>query len=418
MPCASWSCDAASTVVYSGPTTVQTNSAYGNLTYGSGNGSPNGDLTVNGNLTVTTATLRGAAVTAVSRTHTVAGDLLLTGASSRISGVNLTSATTATCVWNIGGSVKLTGANSGNRVILYESAGPHNGSSVVNIGGNLEIGAASQVMLKSSSGTTANYPEGVVNLKGNFVHDGVLSVNSSSNSTSPGLTLNFVGTSAQSWSGATGTFSSSVPTGTGTGFTVNVKINNAAGVTLAAPRTFNNNTALHLVDGKLVTNATNLLTFSGTGTISGSSSSSYINGPLALTYSAAGNQTFPIGSSAAYRPVTLNATALTGTGTITVFQTDGIPGNTTLPATIDKISIARYWTITPAVGITAITANVGLTWGSDDGISDLAHVTVVRGTHGAAWDVENSLGGATGTSSLGTATGNDFASFGDFTFGN
>ena len=415
MPCASWSCDATSTVVYSGPTTIQTNSPYGNLTYGSANGSPNGDLTVNGNLTITANTVRGISAATGSRTHTILGDVLLTGTSSRISAVNFTGASTSSCVWNVGGSVKLTGANSGCRVIVWESAGEHAGAATFNIGGNLEItGAGSQVQFKSSSGTSDNYSEGIINLKGDLVQNGPIGINSVSAGVSPGLSINFVGTNPQAWSGAIGTFSAS----SSLTFKINVNINNAAGVTLTDPRGFNTNTVLNLTNGKLTTTAANLLTLSGTATISGGSSSSYIDGSLALTYSAAGSQTFPIGSSAAYRPVTINATTLTGTGTITVSQTDGIPGNTTLPATIDKISTARYWTITPAVGITAITGNVGLTWGSDDGISDLTHVTVVRGTHGGAWDIENNAGGTIGTSTLGTATGNDFISFGDFTFGN
>ena len=208
MPTLIYSCGMSSTVVYNGPTTVQTSNPYGNLVYSSANGAPNGDLFVDGDLTITANTLRGAIIAGVSRTHNVAGDVILTSSTSRISAVNLSSATNSSCVWNIGGSVKLTSANSGTRLILYESAGPHTGSAVYNIGGNLELsgdgtsGGSSQVQFKSSSATNASYPEGVINLYGNLVQNGPIGINSANDTTStPGFKINFVGFSEQSWSG-------------------------------------------------------------------------------------------------------------------------------------------------------------------------------------------------------------------------
>jgi len=247
-----------------------------------------------------------------------------------------------------------------------------------------------------------------IHIKGNISVSSGATLTFNPASTSPLTVLTLDGTSPQTITNSGGTLTFGANEG--------LTINNSNGVTLNSSISIQG--PLTLTSGNITTTSSNLLTLGSSATISGASATSYVNGPLALTYSATGSKTFPIGSSTAYRPVTINATSLTGSGTITVSQTDANPGSTSLPGTIDKISIKRYWTITPAAGITAITSNIALTWGSDDGVSDLAHVTVVHGTHGGAWDVENSAGGTTGDATSGTITGNGFSSFSDFTFGN
>ena len=65
-----------------------------------------------------------------------------------------------------------------------------------------------------------------------------------------------------------------------------------------------------------------------------------------------------------------------------------------------------------------MTADVTLSWGSDDGVSDASVIKVVHGDHSTGnWDVANNTGGHTGTASSGTVTGTAFTSFGDFTLG-
>jgi hypothetical protein len=440
IPGTSWNLATTSTVIFNGPTTVQSAPVYGNLTYSSANGGPNGSLTVLGNLSVTgTATLRGIATPTGSFMHNISGDVVLSNASAKISAVNNSSGTTATCVWSIGGSVKLTGNSSNNRLILYESAGPHTGSATYNINGNLEIGSTSQVMFKSSSATSNNYPEGIINLKGNFVQDGTISSNSVTSGTSPGLTINMVGTTPQVWSGS-GTFSvSSV-----SGFPVKVNIDNASGVTLGANRTFNNNTGLAitkgaislstftlsysgystkliyngssaqtttsaefpttppkylvinnssgvtlheartisdtlvLTSGKLATTSINLLTMGSAGIIQSASPSSFVDGPLAHTWTAAtAIKTYPIGSGSDYRPIVVSLTNPASP----VLQMQLVNSNAGGDkGSLDAISIVRYYQSSLLSGTATNGGAVKLYYGADDGVQTAANLVVVQST--------------------------------------
>jgi uncharacterized repeat protein (TIGR02543 family) len=333
IPGSSWNFATTSTVIYNGTTTVQSAPVYGNLTYSSSNGGPNGNLTILGNLNITANTLRGIAVTSGTYTHNVSGNVTVSG-TGRITAVNQSSATSASCTWNIGGNLTL--GSSSNRIQLYESGGPHTGSAVFNINGNLTVGATSQIMLKSSSSTSVPFPEGIINLKGNLVQNGTIGVNSGT-STSPGLSINFVGTSPQDWSG-TGTFSV-------TAFSVNMNINNAAGVTLSSPRDIPTRTVVILTNGKLTTTNTNLLTIS-TGSLSDGSASSYINGPLAkrLT-SGPQSPVFPVGDAAKYTPVNLAFSNLSTTDTVKVSTTPGLhPDNSNSGLNSSK-TLNRYYSI-------------------------------------------------------------------------
>ncbi|MCL5021300.1 MAG: T9SS type A sorting domain-containing protein, partial [Bacteroidetes bacterium] len=425
MPAASWSAATTSTVVYDGPSPISAAYPYGNLTYstvatGPLSGAVNGNLTVNGDLTVNGAgtsgnnVVRGVDVadSSVQRTITVKGNVNLTTKLASIVAVSdpvnaASNMVTASCTWNIGGNVVLSGNYPVNKLSLFANQGTFTGTATYNINGNLVIGSGSQLLYGTQSNTKP-YGTGIINLKGNVIQDGGIIMTNSA--TSGSLTINLDGSSSQSWSGTDSTFGF-------TYLTLDVAINNAAGVVLGAPRTFNNNTTLTLTNGKVSTDTTNILMLSGTGNISGASDSSYVDGPLALTYSTTGSQTFPIGSATAYRPLTLNATAITGSGTITALQTDANPGGSILPAGVESISKTRYFTITPAAGIKALTGDVTLSWGQDDSVNNLTEVTVVEGTHGGAWTSANNSGGTTGTLSAGTVTGNGFTSFHDFVLG-
>ncbi len=125
----------------------------------------------------------------------------------------------------------------------------------------------------------------------------------------------------------------------------NLTINNAGGITLGLNETVGG--VLNLTQGLLTTNA-NSLTLTGTGTISGGSSSCYINGKLALTYTGIGSKQYPIGKGGNYRPLTLQLSALTGSTILTAEQFEGtLPG--TLPAKTYLFG-TRYWQITQSGG--------------------------------------------------------------------
>jgi hypothetical protein len=243
IPGSSWNFDVASTVYYNGTTTITTGPTFGNLVYMSPSGGPGANTTLNiaGDLTVTTATLRGIGATSGTNTINVAGNVFLTGAAARISAVNNSAATSASCAWYIGGNVSLTGNAAGNRIILFESAGPHTGSAVYNIDGNLSIGTSCQIDLRSSTSATAS-STGTINIKGNISNSGDIRSNTGN---AGNLTINLNGTSAQQWTGA-------FPIAFSANQSCNLQINNSAGVTLNNNVAINTNDTLNVLGGGLL----------------------------------------------------------------------------------------------------------------------------------------------------------------------
>lgn len=161
---------------------------------------------------------------------------------------------------------------------------------------------------------------------------------------SSGANYVYSGTSAQ----VTGT---GLPTaGTGT-----LTINNSAGVTLSQATSFSNFT---LTSGNLTTTSTNLLTVSGTATtaITGGSSTSYVNGPLARILPASlvtgSTYTFPVGKGS-YNPFDLVNPTTNAGGTVT-FKAEEFDGNSggSAGTGLTTLNTDRYWEA-------SITANSG-----------------------------------------------------------
>jgi CSLREA domain-containing protein len=155
-PGATRSFDNASTFVFNGSqSAISGFFTFGNLTWSSNvNGTPGGNLQVNGNLTVLNIQLRGATgTTTTSRTHTINGNVIIDGASAALVGNNATAAGIGT--WNIGGSV--TTQNGG---ILRGSNPSSPGDGVFNIGGDLinngtvEHGTGTGVFTLNFNGTS------------------------------------------------------------------------------------------------------------------------------------------------------------------------------------------------------------------------------------------------------------------------
>jgi len=133
--------------------------------------------------------------------------------------------------------------------------------------------------------------------------------------------------------------------------TLNFAVNNSFGtspqVTLSQATTATN---LTLTTGQLTTTPANLLTIAFGGSISGGSSSSFVNGPLAQVYSATGSKTFPLGdyanSTANYRAVALNMTTL-GTLPSTITVTPNVPSTWNAAHTPANTTMfgTRDWTV-------------------------------------------------------------------------
>jgi hypothetical protein len=153
-----------------------------------------------------------------------------------------------------------------------------------------------------------------VNTGGTLTLSSLLLTNSTFTPT--GITLT-TSTNAQTISN-TGTIRNAVATPAVNLNFLTVNNSHVTGATLSAPLS---TWALNLAFGKLNTTTTNLLTIGSSnleGTISGGSSTSFVNGPLARTYAvrAAGaaydsTALFPIGKGSAYMPVHLTPTTTT-----------------------------------------------------------------------------------------------------------
>ena len=391
--------DAASTVIYNGTTTVQSAVTYGNLTYAtSSNGQCDGSMTVNGNLNITAGTLRGNAGTSGSFVHAIAGNVVIgPGASARITAVNNSSATSGSCTWNIHGNVSLTGAVNTNRMILFESAGPHTGSSIFNIDGNINVSAGSQIQIRSSTSATANACQGAINLKGNIVNSGRSAITSSSGGTGTLFALNLVGTSPQTW---TGVFPNTFPAGQ----SCNIQVNNATGVTLASADTLNGNDSLTLVSGLLTTTNTNFLAVSATAgaAIVGGSASSFVNGPLVQIWSTAtATKIYPLGKGATYRPLEI---ALT-TPQSPALRAEVFNVNAGGTSALNAISTVRYYQTSLLSGTAVSGGTAKITYGADDGVSDFSQLVVANCT--TVNGVYLSLGGTGDATSVTTVTAYD-----------
>lgn len=412
LPGTSWNLDAASTVEYLGVPSSFVYTDYGNLIYSGANYSLSNNLSVKGNLYITSATLRGIGSASGNLTHTVEGDVIVgPGTGARISAVNQSSATTASCTWDIKGNLSLTGNNSGNRLILFESAGPHSGTARFIIGGDLTIGttsgSASQVQYRSSSGTIA-YGTGIIDLKGNLIKNGKIGVQA--NSSAGTFDLNLIGTSNQNWSGSGALDILSL--------VLNINVNNPAGITISVPQTLGANVLLNLINGKVTTDNVNLITV-GSGAVVGGSSSSFIDGPLAQLVASTGPAVidFPIGKDTAFRPVSLTVSHDSATATVyTAEQFNSAPPVNVLPPTLNKVSEVRYFTITKGSGATVTAASVQLSYDADDGVTDFANLRIAKDDGAGNWVDIGGLGTAN-TAGIIASTAN-FTSFSNFVLAN
>ena len=207
--------------------------------------------------------------------------------------------------------------------------------------------------------------------------------------------------------------------------TFNTNFNNAAGITLLSPLSLKGNATF--TNGLVNTSSTNLLSVFGSATISGGSSTSFVNGPLqrAVETTTASSLLFPVGKGTAYSPVTLNVTQ--DAATATNYRAEAFlaaPATNTLPSTLTKISNTRYYAITKGIGANVTTAQVQLVYDATDasvsGISviDKTNIRIAKDNGAGAWvNLGPTAGGSANTT--GTATSDvNFTSFSQFAIAN
>jgi hypothetical protein len=202
---------------------------------------------------------------------------------------------------------------------------------------------------------------------------------------------------------------------------INLIINNtfaSTAVTLNRPITVNG--TLTLTNGHLITDNTNILTMGASGVAGAGSASSFVKGPMIHTKNttAAENKFFPVGKGTKYKPLELNISHV-GAGTNTysaeIFNGDANTLPYTLPGTLNKVSLERYYDVSKASGPASVSsARLRIYYDTDDFVTDPTNLSVAK-DNGAAWV---DLGGTATGSPTGNIQSGVFTTFSKFALAN
>ena len=235
---------------------------------------------------------------------------------------------------------------------------------------------------------------GALNLSGNFTQSGTF--------TSGTGIVTFTGSNAQTLGGANAT--------TITSLTVN-KASNHVTVACGTPSP-TVNTTLVLTSGRIITSGSSPacsaacsaqvpVIVAAAGTITGGSSSSYVQGALRKLFAAAatlnfravaGQDEFPVGDASNYSPIEITAGTTSTAGNVTVCVTaTEHPQVTTPPVPTGGIdagrSVNRYWSMaTSTINTTAVPVDATFKFvaGDKDGPANTANF-IVEDWNGVAW---------------------------------
>ena len=105
-------------------------------------------------------------------------------------------------------------------------------------------------------------------------------------------------------------------------------------------------TALTMTNGRIITGANNLILSSGTAAVT--RTNGYVDGNLRKTFAAAASKSFEVGTANGFSPATVNVTAGTFPGAVTVKAVQGLQPN--VPG---ANALQRYWTVIAPADFTA-----------------------------------------------------------------
>jgi len=293
-----------------------------------GNIAANGTMRINDNFwamfgTVGSFSTSGQTVTANASLLINGGTVNLNGGTLNVTGgIQVGVAAGLASAFNFSsGTLNTDGITVGVAAGVQNGTVTHSGG-IANINGNLLINNSTGVSAYNCSGSP------VINITGNWTNNETF--------VGTGSQVNFNGNTAGTIGGTSVTIFN------------NLNIANAAGITLTNNATVTN--TLNLASGLLTTGG-NTITSSSTaaGSITGYSSSSYVNGKLSRAFATGGgSRIYPTGKGGNYRPLTFNFTSLNAATTITVDQIESALTGT-LPANINLFT-DRYWDITKSAG--------------------------------------------------------------------
>lgn len=260
----------------------------------------------------------------------------------------------------------------------------------------LNTGASMQV-----NGGMTNASGSDLNNNGTLNVTGILT-NNQSMATSPGGTLNFSGNAAQ-------TFSGSEPYRAG-----NVVVNNPAGISLNNKLVVSGN--MTFTSGHIVAASTSSpLVFTNSGTHSGASNSSHVNGYVVKE--GTGAFSYPVGNGVNLQKVDVNLSANgsglqvkynaadAGSGPYTTTGTEATP--------LAIYNTSEYWDISP---LSTATGAVTIYWDNVNNIVSSTPSLRVAHKSGANWQNEGGLN-ITGNATAGSVSSNPLSTWSPFTLG-
>ncbi|MBK9524958.1 MAG: hypothetical protein IPO39_09430 [Bacteroidetes bacterium] len=199
----------------------------------------------------------------------------------------------------------------------------------------------------------------------------------------------------------------------------NLSINNSNHITLNRPEQVSN--FLSMVNGKLLTTNTNVLTCLSAANANLGSVSSYVDGPMIHTIATASNttKTYPIGKSGAYRAVVLtaqhlNASSVTYRAEVFNSAASGLPY--TLPPSISNVSNVRYVQFTRQNVANFSSGKMQMYYDTDDGVADKNTLLVAHDNGTTQWQNFGGVATNNWTGNITSATFNNFHTF--FALGN
>ncbi len=165
---------------------------------------------------------------------------------------------------------------------------------------------------------------------------------------------------------------------------------NGTGISVTLASNLRLKGTLTLTNGKIFTTDNFKIEMLAGSSISGGSEQSYVVGSIQHDFTGSITPKFyPVGSTTAYRPARAFPTGMQSPPFIVTCKVvEPNPTPTSIPTGVTHISPVRYWRFTFG---TQNNVNldtplyIWLSWGSDDGVTDTAKVTIAMGQAGGDW---------------------------------
>jgi hypothetical protein len=188
----------------------------------------------------------------------------------------------------------------------------------------------------------------------------------------------------------------------------NIIMNNPANVTVNMPG-INITKSVTFINGKIISNNTNYLTFPNEISFSGESNNSFLSGPVKINTVSTNTKTIPLGKGNTMRGIVIIPSSSNSTDWLVEYFNQGQTFGNTLGTGLTSVSSAEYYLVNrsgPA------NATVGLIWGANSGVTNPSNLRVARWNDFQWEDKGNS--GTFGDPSAGIVFSNMISEFSPF----